>query len=298
MTLRPNNSIIMRFSLIVLAFLLSIDIMAQTEQTSQAERLAALQAEAVAKAKAAEEAARAAQEAAKALKEATEALKTEEQSSSRMEKEIEEPKSQVTSVAATSPVNKPKDYKKPEKKPVASPQVDMSIYLSEDAVPVIDGKISWTLELDVPGMTAQQLYDKTIDAITKLTQEENQSEKSHIAIVQEEKHEIVASMEENMVMSSSFFSLDQTTLSYVLQALCTDGHVKIIMKRVNYVYQDQRKTHHYKAEEIIVDSVAVNKKRTRLYPHFGKFRRHTIDRKNEIFKFISNEIRTSTNAPA
>ena len=41
-------------------------------------------------------------------------------------------------------------------------------------------------------------------------------------------------------------------------------------------------------EELITDHYAVNKKRTRLFPHYGKFRRHTIDLKNELFNTIAN----------
>jgi colicin import membrane protein len=37
------------------------------------------------------------------------------------------------------------------------------------------------------------------------------------------------------------------------------------------------------AEEWISDEYAVNKKRTKLYPISGKFRRKTIDRKDFIF---------------
>ena len=58
------------------------------------------------------------------------------------------------------------------------------------------------------------------------------------------------------------------------------------MQRVNYTYTQGNKTERYKAEEWITDDVAVNKKHTRLYPICGKFRKKTIDRKDELFKDI------------
>ena len=55
------------------------------------------------------------------------------------------------------------------------------------------------------------------------------------------------------------------------------------MTRIYYNYDTERKPIKYIAEEWITDKYAVNKKRTRLYPVSGKFRRKTIDRKDFIF---------------
>jgi colicin import membrane protein len=47
----------------------------------------------------------------------------------------------------------------------------------------------------------------------------------------------------------------------------------------------------YKAEEWITDEYAVNKKNTKLYPVSAKFRRKTIDRKDQIFETIRNVLK-------
>lgn len=58
------------------------------------------------------------------------------------------------------------------------------------------------------------------------------------------------------------------------------------MSRVKYKYATQGKSETYLAEKWITDKEAVNKKHTRLYPISGKFRRKTIDRKDEIFETL------------
>ena len=82
--------------------------------------------------------------------------------------------------------------------------------------------------------------------------------------------------------------LDQTRLYYVIEVNCKDGEAEVSFSRIHYLYDEYRDPQKLKAEEWITDDVAVNKKKTKLYPFMGKFRRKTIDRKDFIFnKFES-----------
>ena len=268
-------------------FCLPIIISAQNVEPSQQARIDSLRAEAAAKAKAAEEAAKAAQEAAHAAMEAAEALKTEQQTTENISGNASQTDQPVKAEETTT------DVVKAAALPVAAEAEDTKAaanarYLAEDAVPVVDGRVCWTQEFPMPGLSAALVYDKMLACLTAITQDKQHSEKSRIAISDKQKGDIVASMQEKMIMSSSFFSLDASDISYILHAICTDGKATVTMTRINYTYSDQRKTYQYKAEELITDHYAVNKKRTRLFPHYGKFRRHTIDLKNELFNTIAN----------
>ena len=68
---------------------------------------------------------------------------------------------------------------------------------------------------------------------------------------------------------------------------CHDGRLKVELGRIKYIYGEEgSKIFTYKAEEWITDKLAMNKKGTRLYRVSGKFRRRTIDRKDELFSEI------------
>lgn len=165
-----------------------------------------------------------------------------------------------------------------------------AIYLTPDAVPVVDGQVEWHAVIKAPGKTAAQVYDITEQYLTKLTSDELQLAGSQLAIKDKSKSNLVATVHEWLVFHSSAISLDRTEIYYLLNATCHDGYVDITMNRVRYQYNVQGKVENYKAENWITDKVSVNKKRTRLYPGTGKFRRKTIDRKNEIFTTLQEAL--------
>ena len=156
------------------------------------------------------------------------------------------------------------------------------------AVPVVDGQVQWTLDVDVPGKSAQEIYDKMLQTLTDLTKSEGQLEGSGVTLVNKQDHIIVANVREWLLFTANFISLDRTKFHYTLIANCTDGHLNMTMGRISYRYDEERLKQVYKAEEWITDEYAVNKKNTKLYPVSAKFRRKTIDRKDQIFETIRN----------
>ena len=178
-----------------------------------------------------------------------------------------------------------------EKKPEMTKEEMQNIYLVPNAVPEVNGEIQWTCDIDVAGKTAQQIYERTLAILDNIIKEPIQLERSKIAITNEKEHSIVATMQEWLTFTSNALVLDRTKMNYVLQALCSDGHLKLILDRITYNYEVQGKKEFYKAEEWINDKNTVNKKRTRLYPSSGKFRRKTIDRKNELFEIFQSQLK-------
>ncbi|WP_277045581.1 DUF4468 domain-containing protein, partial [Prevotella multiformis] len=157
-------------------------------------------------------------------------------------------------------------------------------YLQPGTVPEAGGQVIWTECVSVPGTSADELYRKAFAYLTELTQSDNQLEGSKVALVNEKEHSIVATVREKLIFSSSFLSLDYTQFNYVLQVACREGQAMLTMNRLTYKYDVQGNVSNFAAETWITDKYAVNKKRTRLLPVSGKFRRATVDRKNSIFE--------------
>ena len=173
-------------------------------------------------------------------------------------------------------------WERTEKAPAPKTKVDPK-YLAEDAVPVIDGKVCWKKTIEAPGKTAAQVYDIMLAELQKMTKEPNQINKSIVAIQDATGHKLGATFCEWLVFKNAALSLDQTQFNYQILCECSDGKADVMLTRIIYLYDVDRDPTKYLAEEWITDKYCVNKKRTKLYPISGKFRKKTIDRKDYIF---------------
>lgn len=158
----------------------------------------------------------------------------------------------------------------------------------EGAIPFDEqGKIVFDTEIEAPGKSAAQLYELVFDYMSGLTQDK-ESKASRMALVNKDEHIIVNTMDEWLVFSNSFISLDRTECKYNLIAKITDGKVSLSINHINYIYEEGRQTgFKLPAEEVIIDKVALTKKKNDLARIFGKFRKKTIDRKDQIFNEIA-----------
>lgn len=164
-------------------------------------------------------------------------------------------------------------------------------YIKEGAVPEVDGKVVFTSDADIPGKSAQQIYDLAYAALDSLAHSESQIQ-SGIALVNRKSHIIAARYQEWLEFSRAFLSLDRTKFSYTVIATCTDNHLHLTLERIAYNYEEGRQTgFKTTAEKWITDKVAVNKKRTKLVPGIAKFRKKTIDRQKEIFSYIIGRVK-------
>lgn len=184
-----------------------------------------------------------------------------------------------------------KERKLSEKKKGKANEEDIR-YL-EGAVPLVDGKVIFTLDLEIPGKNAQQIYDLTYQTLDDLTKETSQFPESCIALVNKKEHVIAAKYKEWLVFQNSFLSLDRTVFNYTIIANCYDNHAKITLSRISYSYEMNRGINQgieETAENWIVDKHALNKSKTKLNKISGKFRRKTIDRKDYIFKILTDKL--------
>ncbi len=156
------------------------------------------------------------------------------------------------------------------------------------AVPEVDGMVEWAMELDVPGKDASQLYDIMLACFSDLTKSNNQLEGSSVSLVSKQDHIVVASVKEWLMFRDNVINLDRTKFNYTLVANCYDNHLKVTMNRISYKYDEEngKGGYFYKAEEWINDKNALSKKGTKLLLGSAKFRRKTVDRKDEVFDMI------------
>lgn len=290
----------MRKVIIFMMLCLPVTLVAQTPVQS-AERIAQLKAEAAAKAKAAEEAAQKALEAAKAAEEAAKALEIEaaktqqaqqkaEQERIAAQKEAEKKRVEAQQAQQwTKPVIQPTpDEGSKQQKPKEENEEDEK-YL-EGAVPLVNGNIEWEKTFETAS-SPEDNYQRMIQFFAAMTKEKNQLPSSNVALVNENERTIVAHFEEWLVFASNFISIDRTKFIYNIIATCQGNTVNVRLFRISYRYEEERTTKSLiKAEEWITDDVCLNKKKTKLNRISGKFRRKTIDRKDEIFKNIEQTL--------
>ena len=154
-----------------------------------------------------------------------------------------------------------------------------------------EGKVEFTLDTDANGKSADEIYNIVYQYMSDLTQGENNI-KSRMALVNKDQHIIANTMDEWLVFSSTFLSLDRSEFRYNLVASIKDNHLTLSMEHLYYVYEEDRSTgFKAPAEEIINDKIALNKKKTDLAKIFGKFRNLTIDRRDQIFSQLSTLVK-------
>ncbi len=164
-------------------------------------------------------------------------------------------------------------------------------YLEGAVTTNAEGKVEFILETDANGKSAQQIYDIVYPYMQTLTQGENNIS-SRVALVNPQEHVIANTMDEWIVFNQSFISLDRSEFKYQLVAKISDNHLHLSLCRLIYAYEEDRSTGFKEpAENVITDKVALNKKKNDLAKLFGKFRRLTIDRKDQIFNEITTLIK-------
>ena len=143
-----------------------------------------------------------------------------------------------------------------------------------------DGKVEFVLDTKASGKSADEIYNIVFQYMSKLIKNE-QNINSRIALVnRNNKNEqiIACIMDEWFVFNQSFISLD--------------NHLRLSMTRIVFNYEEGRSTGFKEpAEKVITDKYALTKKKNDLAKIYGKFRRGTIDRKNQIFNDLTKLVR-------
>ena len=156
----------------------------------------------------------------------------------------------------------------------------------EGAITFKDGKVTFSTEMVMPAMTKDQIFE-TLLSWSKERFQPTEKMNARILFQNPEEGSIAIGGEEYIVFSSSSLALDRTRIYYQLKIFCENGKSNIEMTRIRYWYNEARDGgEKYEAENWIVDEWALNKSKTKLAPICGKFRKNTIDLKDELFKEI------------
>lgn len=157
-----------------------------------------------------------------------------------------------------------------------------------------EGKVEFVLDTQANGKSADEIYNIVFQYMSKLIKNE-QNINSRIALVnRNNKNEqiIACIMDEWFVFNQSFLSLDRSETKYQLVATISDNHLHLSMTRVVFNYEEGRSTGFKEpAEKVITDKYALTKKKNDLAKIYGKFRRGTIDRKDQIFNDLTKLVR-------
>lgn len=157
-----------------------------------------------------------------------------------------------------------------------------------------DGKVEFVLDTQANGKSADEIYNIVFKYMSKLIKNE-QNINSRIALVnRNNKNEqiIACIMDEWFVFNQSFISLDRSETKYQLVATISDNHLHLSMTRIVFNYEEGRSTGFKEpAENVITDKYALTKKKNDLAKIYGKFRRGTIDRKDQIFNNLTKLVR-------
>ena len=152
---------------------------------------------------------------------------------------------------------------------------DDSKYLA-GAVPEEDGKVVFSKEFSIPGMSQDEIYAR-MKKWMELRLKKNLNEDSRVVYTNQEKGQVIGMGEEWMVFASTALSLDRTRISYQLSAFCQPEKCEFRIEKIRYTYREGRDQEKYVAEEWITDEYALNKKKTKLVMGLAKWRRKTVD---------------------
>lgn len=156
------------------------------------------------------------------------------------------------------------------------------------AITMTDGKVTFSKDFNVPGASKSVLYS-TMKKWADGRFQPNEKMNARVVYENETEGTIAVMGEEYLVFSSTALSLDRTRIYYALTINVKDDQCDMTMNRIKYWYDEARNGgERYTAEEWITDDMALNKKRTKLAPICGKFRRETIDLKDQLFQSVAN----------
>lgn len=154
------------------------------------------------------------------------------------------------------------------------------------AVPEDNGYVVFTQSYDCPGKTQEDIYFALEDYAKSLLKSKVHLTQCRITQAIAEEGVVAASMEETITFKSTNWILDTARMFFQVVFTARDGGFDCMLRRIRYIYEPME-VHGVEtslsAEDWITDREALNKKGQLRKVGGKKFRRATIDRKDEIF---------------
>ena len=155
------------------------------------------------------------------------------------------------------------------------------------AVPVVNGKVTFEKNIAANGLTAKEVEERVNEWIEKryvkptvISVKRYESEKPGTIIIKGEEY---------ITFKSTIFVLSRARMYYYMTLTPGDGCCNFHLSRITYWYDDEDKDGGVKmiAEDWITDGNAFDQK-GKMKRFEGKFRRKTIDLKNQLIKELTN----------
>lgn len=163
---------------------------------------------------------------------------------------------------------------------------DITKYLA-GAVPEVNGRVQFdkAYHFSIP---QNEAFQKLLDYVqTQIVEGENHLEQARITEYDEKNGVIAASIQETLYITRSAWVTYSTQFFYQLILQVNADSFDISLRNIRYMYDIETgtatHTENVRAEDWITDKEALNKAKTKLLRVPGKYRRATIDRKDEIF---------------
>lgn len=155
------------------------------------------------------------------------------------------------------------------------------------AVPEENGYVVFRQHYECPGKTQEEIYDALSDfTINHLLKSKIRLPQCRVTQATREDGTIAASMEETLTFKSTNWILDTARIFFQVVFEAKDGGFDVMMRRIHYIYEPME-VHGVEtgltAEDWITDREALNKKGQLRKVGGKKFRRATIDRKDQLF---------------
>ena len=160
------------------------------------------------------------------------------------------------------------------------------------AVPEVDGKVVFTRELNVSGVSGEQIYNALLDWSHKTFTENS----SRILYTDAQRGVIAAQGEEVMIIKIGLFP-GKVKVMYMLTINSSDGKCTLTTSRIRYKNNPSSKDGEeiITAEEYITDKYALNKTKTKIFRGTGDYRSKTIDIVDRIASEAQNAVYSYNN---
>lgn len=156
------------------------------------------------------------------------------------------------------------------------------------ACPEVNGKVQWDAMIEVPGMSASDIYERLLLFSKSFIKGPEHTQYSNVSVADEQGKQIGLRVQEWLVFERKPLSLDRTKFNYQLVITCENGKCHLSMRNMSYVYEEERGGGQMPAEDMLLDSEALNKTKDGFKKGgHKKFRTKTIDRKDLVFSMIA-----------
>lgn len=162
------------------------------------------------------------------------------------------------------------------------------------AVPEENGVVVFRKTFEVPGKTTSEIYQMVRDfTMSELVHGSESGPQARLTQDTPDEGLMAASIEETMWFLRRPMRSDFTRFYYQIVYEVKDGTLEVMIRNLRYIYgmtEREEDITTLRAEEWITDKEALSRKGTALAKVSGKFRKATIDRKDEILRGIGRAV--------